>query len=69
MSYNYHLIKENAYIKEIDRTNNSLEIWNIRKEIKNANFLNNKKNFSKHYQNSFLRCQNWLTEHHPELLL
>lgn len=67
--YDYYLIRENAYIKETDTTNDSSEFWNIKKEIGDINFLNNKKNFSKHYHDSFSRCKKWLQVHHPELLL
>ena len=68
--YTYCLIRENMYIKEIDLGNNLSEVWNIRKEINNIDFMNNDKNFpTKHYMESFFRCRQWLLENYSELLL
>lgn len=70
MNYDYHLIRENLYVKEINLNNNLSEVWNIPKEVKDIDFLNDKKNFpNKNYLNSFMRCKKWLQEKHPELLL
>ena len=68
--YDYCLIRENMYIKEVHLNDNLSEVWNIQTEINNINFMNNDKNFpTKYYMESFSRCIRWLLENHSELLL
>ena len=69
MKYNYSLIRNNSYLKEIDSFTYKSEVWNIEELVNVLNVSAYNRVETNKYAKSFHRCRQWLLQNYPELIL